>query len=102
MKVEAMRAALKLMHEEIQQPAHIDLVDLCFDLIIVDPELDVIRFCHPSVQEFMRQQDMFRPDTANQLLATACIRQCVVGPGNFTFVGDESPVKDFYDYASVY
>ncbi|KAI6081499.1 hypothetical protein F4821DRAFT_26052 [Hypoxylon rubiginosum] len=101
MTIEATRAALST-DQDIHLLGSDDLVDMCFNLIMVDSELGVFRFCHPSARDFMQQKVIFTSTTANQLLATACIRQCKIGQERFSFTSDESPVKDFYNYAAVY
>ncbi|KAL2820150.1 ankyrin repeat-containing domain protein [Aspergillus cavernicola] len=59
-----------------------DLEDLCCSLVLLDMPQGVARFCHPSVH--------------------LCLRECAVGPSSSPFVGDESPVQEFYHYAAVY
>ncbi|KAH6847603.1 ankyrin repeat-containing domain protein [Chaetomium sp. MPI-CAGE-AT-0009] len=92
------------LHPDLQlsKPEKLNIVDVCHNLVMLDGDTNAISFCHSSIRDFMLQQDIFRPASAHQLLATACVRQCTAGPGIIPFVPDPSPIQDFYHYAAVY
>ncbi|KAJ5418168.1 uncharacterized protein N7487_001718 [Penicillium crustosum] len=79
----------------------VDLEDLCCSLVMLDVSQGVARFCHPSVRDYMRQQEMFSAQVAHQILADICMLECASGPSSVPFFGDETPVEDFYHYAAV-
>lgn len=79
----------------------VDLEDLSCSLVILDVSQGVARFCHPSVRDYMRQQELFSAQVAHQILADICLLECASGPSSDPFIGDETPIQDFYHYAAV-
>ncbi len=51
-----------------------DLVDLCSSFVAVDTELDIFRFAHLSVREFLETKDDYKPDRNHALVAELCLR----------------------------
>ncbi|KAI8724319.1 NACHT domain-containing protein [Fusarium sp. LHS14.1] len=49
------------------------LLQLCCNLIIFDSAVDAFRFSHLSVREFLEHQEMYKPTSANALVAEACL-----------------------------
>ncbi|CAI7659227.1 unnamed protein product [Penicillium glandicola] len=87
---------------DVQLSGDIDLIDICYNLVVLDPELQTISFCHSSVRDFLRQYELFSPKSASHLLATICLRQCSTEPGGSPFAGDGSPIKELFHYAAVH
>ncbi|KAJ5956152.1 hypothetical protein N7501_010431 [Penicillium viridicatum] len=89
------------LNPSLTRTGAVDLEDLCCSLVILDVSQGVARFCHPSVRDYMRQQELFSAQVAHQILADICLLECASGPSSDPFIGDETPVQDFYHYAAV-
>lgn len=78
-----------------------DIVDVCFNLVIVDAKDTMLRFAHQSAQEFLRSQAIFAEPCAQQLLASSCLRVCMQGPPHHN---NSTPLLGgtFYRYAAMY
>lgn len=50
------------------------LLDLCFNFIVHDAELDVFRFAHLSVREYLESVDRYQLDTSHAFAAEYCLR----------------------------
>ena len=50
------------------------LLDLCFNFIDVDSELDVFRFVHLSVREYLESKDGYERTSNHALAAECCLR----------------------------
>ncbi|EAQ91927.1 hypothetical protein CHGG_00162 [Chaetomium globosum CBS 148.51] len=87
---------------QISESDQLNIVDICHNLVMLDPDTNALSFCHSSVRDLMQQQDMFSPAAAHHLLATACLRQCTVGPSLSPSIREPSPIQDFYHYAAVH
>ncbi|RSM09321.1 hypothetical protein CEP52_004148 [Fusarium oligoseptatum] len=104
--IEALRRALKLSPELSQQSSDLelpDLFDVCHNLVVLDPAMNILRLCHPSARDFMQRQTMFSEISGNRLLAETCLEQCSRGPDhvsqNFSGTG---PISDLALYAGLY
>ena len=53
-----------------------DLLRICRDMIILDSDMNVVRFVHISVQEFLQGQQDLSAERANELIALSCINSC--------------------------
>ncbi|KAK4087020.1 hypothetical protein Purlil1_8539 [Purpureocillium lilacinum] len=53
------------------------LLQLCCNLVIFDSAADAFRFSHLSVREFLEAQEMYKPASANALVAEACLSNLV-------------------------
>lgn len=51
-----------------------DLVDLCSSFVTIDTELNIFRFAHLSVREFLETKDDYEPDRNHALVAELCLR----------------------------
>lgn len=51
-----------------------DLLDLCSSFIVLDKGLDIFRFAHLSVREFLETQDAYEPDRNHALMAELCLK----------------------------
>lgn len=78
-----------------------DIVDVCFNLVIVDAKDTMLRFAHQSAQEFLRSQAIFAEPCAQQLLASSCLRVCMQGPPHHN---NSTPLLEgtFYRYGAMH
>lgn len=49
------------------------LLDICGNLVVLDTELDVFRFAHLSVREFLEEKPEFAPDLTHGTAAEICL-----------------------------
>ncbi|ODM14818.1 hypothetical protein SI65_09812 [Aspergillus cristatus] len=56
-------------------PTLSEILDVCFNLVTFDPELNV-RFAHVSVREFLERNDAFSPTGNHRLVAMGCLNIC--------------------------
>ena len=56
-----------------------DLVDLCSSFVVRDTGLDVFRFAHLSVREFLETKGDYEPDRNHALVAELCLRYLSTG-----------------------
>jgi ankyrin repeat protein len=54
-----------------------DIVDLCNNLVVIDEELNVFRFAHLSVREYLESRDDFSSNFVHRSLALQCLRKCL-------------------------
>jgi ankyrin repeat protein len=54
-----------------------DIVDLCNNLVVIDVELNVFRFAHLSVREYLESRDDFSSNFIHQSLALQCLQKCL-------------------------
>ncbi|RSL69555.1 hypothetical protein CEP53_002179 [Fusarium sp. AF-6] len=104
--IEALRGALKLSPELSHQSSDLklpDLFDVCHNLVVLDPAMNILRLCHPSARDFMQRQTMFSEISGNRLLAETCLEQCSRGPDHVSrdFSG-RGPISDLALYAGLY
>ena len=77
------------------------LLGICFNLITLDPKMNIVRFAHASVQEFLEAQPEFASYKTNGLVATSCLNFYIcscpakLGPGL-------DPTEQFYYYSILY
>lgn len=50
------------------------LLDLCSNFVVLDTGLDVFRFAHLSVREFLETKEEYEPDKNHALIAEMCLR----------------------------
>lgn len=65
---------LALCSCEDVNPSAEDLVDLCSSFVVLDTELDIFRFAHLSVREFLETKSDYEPDKNHALVAELCLR----------------------------
>lgn len=104
--VEALRRAVVMNPCLLNQPSEMKLpalFDVCYNLVVLDSAMNTLRVCHPSVRDYMRQQEMFSEESSNRLLAASCLQQCFKGLSSSqpSFPG-LTPVEDFSLYAGLY
>lgn len=76
------------------------LLTICSHLLLFDSRCNTFRFCHQSVQEFLRKQDHFTPATAQRVLSVRCLGICMDGPPINGMPSDNA--STLYQYAALY
>jgi Ankyrin repeats (3 copies) len=77
------------------------IIDICFNLVVLDSELNVLRFAHISFQEFLETKSEFAPHHVHRIAARNCLDFCLEG----FQMGMEinlSPKDNFHHYSAVY
>ncbi|KAL8771405.1 MAG: hypothetical protein Q9209_003073 [Squamulea sp. 1 TL-2023] len=77
------------------------VLTICFNLIIVDSKLNVLRFAHTSVQEFLQGQTDLTQERTEGIVAISCLNSCLYNSPAGTQAG-LSPTKQFYHYSVLY
>jgi ankyrin repeat protein len=78
-----------------------DLLRTCSHLVVLDDELDTIRFSHASVPEYLSRLPEFSIMNANSAAASSCLVRCIDSPlPDLTF--GIQPSRDFDVYAAMY
>jgi hypothetical protein len=81
-----------------------NLLDICCNLVKHDSELDVVRFIHLSVREYLETKEPeYEPSLSHSVVATACLQTCLHGakPKRKAQLKNAKK-KTFYDYAILY
>lgn len=113
--------ALTFCREWVRDLSSEVLLDLCFNFVVRDSELDVFRFAHLSVREFFEMKDAFSYKGSHTLGAIHCLKiltaEDVVKrktPGKFdnasvplgrgVFPRNDTPLwlSPFHEYAALY
>ncbi|RBR18750.1 uncharacterized protein FIESC28_05891 [Fusarium coffeatum] len=79
--IDALSNLLRLHLRHSQEVRLPDLSAVCLNMVVIDAATQTLRFCHPSVRDYMCGQDMFSEPIGNRLIAEACLKQCSQGPG---------------------
>jgi ankyrin repeat protein len=81
-----------------------DLLSICCNLVKYDAELDVFRFIHLSVREYLEEKEPeYQKLLSHSAIAIACLRCCLAGlKPKRKARSPTSQNKTFYDYAHVY
>ena len=66
--------ALTYCQNESIEVSHEELIDLCFNLIILDKETNVFRFAHLSVREFLESNPGWSMEDNHSVTAEFCLR----------------------------
>lgn len=53
-----------------------DILSICCNFVVLDPELGVFRFAHLSVQEFLQNRTGFASAAVNALAVEICLTIC--------------------------
>ena len=56
-----------------------DLIDLCSNFVVLDTALDVFRFAHLSVREFLEIKADYEPDRNHAVIAKLCLKYLSAG-----------------------
>ncbi|KAL8736090.1 MAG: hypothetical protein Q9181_002565 [Wetmoreana brouardii] len=77
------------------------LFDICLNLVVLDTELNTLRFAHASFQEFLATKEEFAPCNVHKIASISCLDTCLEG---LPIKVDEklSPKDDFYHYSTLY
>ena len=77
------------------------MMDICFNLVVLDSELNVLRFAHISFQEFLETRAEFAPHYVHRVAAESCLDLCLEGlPRGMET--DLSPKYNFHHYSAIY
>ena len=91
----------KTLPQQGETIALANLIDICFNLVVLDSELNVLRFAHISFQEFLETRAEFASHCVHRAIATSCLDFCLEGlPRGID--SDLSPKDDFHHYSAVY
>ena len=95
------KATARIISPDGETMTLVKMIDICFNLIVLDSELNVLRFAHTSFQEFLETRAEFAPHFVHKVAATSCLESCLEGipRGMQTYL---SPKDNFYHYSSVY
>jgi ankyrin repeat protein len=81
-----------------------NLLNICCNLVKYDSELDVVRFIHLSVREYLESREPeYEKSLSHSAVATTCLQTCFHGskPKRKGYLKNAHN-KTFYDYAIVY
>ena len=80
------------------------LLDVCFNLIVHDQKLDILRFAHISFQEFLEARPEFTSQHVHRLTAASCLSICMRDSSvdAATISVDNLPIQSIGLYASLY
>lgn len=99
------QALIQSMAKTVSQQGEIvtlaALIDICFNLVVLDSELNVLRFAHISFQEFLETRAEFAPQYVHREAAISCLELCLEGLPT-EMETDLSPKDNFYHYSAVY
>ena len=77
------------------------MMDICFNLVVLDSELNVLRFAHIAFQEFLETRAEFAPHYVHRVAAKSCLDLCLEGlPRGMET--DLSPKYNFHHYSAIY
>ena len=77
------------------------MIDICVDLVVLDSELNVLRFAHISFQEFLETRAEFAPHNVHKVAAATCLAFCLEGLPR-AMESELSPKDHFHHYSAVY
>ena len=77
------------------------MIDICSNLVVLDSELNVLRFAHISFQEFLETRAEFTPPTVHLVAAACCLDSCLQGSPS-EMEADLWPRDNFDHYSAVY
>lgn len=87
--------ALSFTRDEMFGLSTEDLVDLCSGFVIIDTEINVFRFAHLSVREYLQTRAEYRPEATHAVAAQYCLRYlCTASRVFFSWVGNETTFVD--------
>ena len=87
-----------------QQKEEMDIskmIHICSNLIVLDSELNVLRFAHISFQDFLETREEFKSPNVHRIAAACCLDSCLQGlPSGIE--ADLWPKDNFDHYSAVY
>ena len=77
------------------------IIDICSNLVVLDSELNMLRFAHISFQEFLETKAEFASYHVHKIAAVSCLDACIQGlpTGMDTNL---CPKDNLYHYSAVY
>jgi ankyrin repeat protein len=98
----ALLAAASITRDRVQYSLELsDLLRTCSCLVVLDDELDTLRFAHVSVQEYLARLPEFSITNANNAAASSCLIRCIDNPLPDLTIGIQ-PARGFDLYAAMY
>jgi ankyrin repeat protein len=98
----ALLAAASITRDRVQYSLELsDLLRTCSCLVVLDDELDTLRFAHASVQEYLSRIPEFSITNVNNAAASSCLIRCIDNPLPDLTVRIQ-PARDFDVYAAMY
>ncbi len=95
------QATAKTVSQQEETMTLAKMIDVCFNLVVIDSELNVLRFAHVSFEEFLETRAEFAPHYVHRMAASSCLELCLQGlPRGMET--DMSPKDDFHHYSAVY
>jgi ankyrin repeat protein len=95
------QAIAKTVSHEGETMTLAKMIDICFNLVVLDSELNVLRFAHISFQEFLETRIEFAPHYVHRVAARNCLDFCLEGlPAGMET--DLSPRDNFHYYSAIY
>ena len=73
------------------------ILDLCFNLVIIDKALDVFRFAHLSVREYIETKSEYEISHAHAIIARGCLA-CLTGSTHLDTKVQRSSKETFFFY----
>jgi len=96
--IQAMAKCLSQPREELTLAT---LFDICSNLVVLDSQLNVLRFAHISFQEFLATRAEFASCYIHSVAAKSCLDACLEGlPTEMEIV--LSPTNNFHHYSALY
>ena len=68
-----------------------ELLDLCCNFLVLDNELDVFRFAHLSVREYLETKSEYSPESSHALAAQFCLRYLCTSNASGPFLIPRDP-----------
>ena len=78
-----------------------ELLDICFNMVVLDSKLNVLRFAHVSVQEFLETKPDLAAQHAHRLAAMSCLNVCMQGSSGEREI-DLCPTEKFGHYSALW
>ncbi|KAI9684613.1 MAG: hypothetical protein M1822_005701 [Bathelium mastoideum] len=75
---EALLMMSQLEHQD--RIEFVNLLEVCHNFIVHDSKLNVLRFAHNSIQDFIKGKPDFAMLSVNKLVALDCLNLCIAGP----------------------
>ncbi|KPM43212.1 hypothetical protein AK830_g3350 [Neonectria ditissima] len=57
-----------------------EIVSLCRNFVVIDPEENTFRFAHPSVRDFLVHQPNYHEVDGNSLILSRCLEELIIAP----------------------
>ena len=96
--IQALAKTVSRQEEEINVSK---LIDICSNLVVLDSELNVLRFAHISFQDFLETRAEFTSPNIHRVAAACCLDSCLQGLTS-EMEADLWPKDNFDHYSAVY